>query len=260
MNWVTACAPSRKVAPKKTAETDAIFAQLEKMRQAFQTDKTVLRLSMDAKATVLLGPYARGGQNRILVKAADHDFQPGDQVTPYCILLPDYHRAYLYFTRNRVTSDFIADCFLDCWANLRSDFPDVHTLLLLQDNGPENHSRRTQFMNRMVQIADQLQLKLQLAYYPPYHSKYNPVERFWGILEQHWNGDLLDSLDTALHFARTMTWHQQHPVVTMLHQVYHKGVRLTQKAMTLLEQRFERLQGLEKYFVLIRPQPITLSG
>ena len=46
-------------------------------------------------------------------------------------------------------------------------------------------------MNRMVQIADQLQLTIQLAYYPPYHSKYNPVERFWGHLEQHWNGDLL---------------------------------------------------------------------
>lgn len=250
----------RKVDPKKTAETDAIFAQLETVRQTAQADPTILRLSMDAKATVLVGAYARGGKNRILVKAADHDFKPEDKVTPYCIFLPDHNQAYLYFTRSRVTSDFIADCLLDCWQQIHQDFPQVQTLLLHQDNGPENHSRRTQFMRRLTQIADQLQLSIQLAYYPPYHSKYNPVERFWGILEQHWNGDLLDSVETVLNFAQTMTWNQQHPVVQMVHTLYETGVRLTQKAMAQLEQRFERLPGLEKYFLLIRPQPPCHAG
>ncbi len=260
MNWGTSCVRCRKVVPKKTAETDAIFAQLDQMRLAFQADKSVLRLSMDAKATVLIGDYGRGGKNRLLIKAADHDFQPEAKVTPYCILLPDYDRAYLYFTSSRVTSDFIADCLLDCWTQIADDFPAVKTLMLLQDNGPENHSRRTQFMHRMVQLADQLQLTLHLVYYPPYHSKYNPVERFWGVLEQHWNGDLLDSVDAVLNFAKTMTWHKQHPVITMVHSLYHKGVRLSQKAMALLEQRFQRLPGLEKYFVLIRPLLNVLSG
>ena len=105
----------RKVVPKKTAETDAIFAQLGEVRKAVQHDITVLRLSLDAKATVLLGDYSRGGQNRIVVKAADHDFQAKQKVTPYCIFLPDYNRAFLYFTTSRVTSDFIVDCLLDCW-------------------------------------------------------------------------------------------------------------------------------------------------
>jgi transposase len=254
------CVRFRKVAPKKTNETDAIFAQLEGVRKTVQQDVTVLRFSLDAKATVLLGNYSRGGQNRMVVKAADHDFQAKQKVTPYCIFLPDYNRAFLYFTASRVTSDFIVDCLLDCWQQICQDFPTVKTLLLLQDNGPENHSRRTQFMQRIVQLADHCQLNIRLAYYPPYHSKYNPVERFWGILEQHWNGSLLDSLDTVLNFARSMTWNRQHPVVTLVHKVYPKGVRLAQKAMALLEQRFERLPGLEKYFVLIRPLPPALSG
>ena len=46
--------------------------------------------------------------------------------------------------------------------------------------------------------------KYRLAYYPPYHSKYNPIERTWGILENHWNGSILDEIDTILNFARTM--------------------------------------------------------
>ena len=32
-------------------------------------------------------------------------------------------------------------------------------------------------MKRMVEFSDQHQLTLELAYYPPYHSKYNPAER-----------------------------------------------------------------------------------
>ena len=250
----------RKVVPKKTAETDASFAQLGEVRKAVQHDITVLRLSLDAKAKVLLGDYSRGGQNRIVVKAADHDFQAKQKVTPYCIFLPDYNRAFLYFTASRVTSDFIVDCLLDCWQQICQEFPSVQTLLLLQDNGPENHSRRTQFMQRIVQLADHCQLNIRLAYYPPYHSKYNPVERFWGVLEQHWNGSLLDSIDTALNFARSMTWNRQHPVVTLSQKVYPKGVRLSLKDMALLEQRFERLPGLEKYFVFIRPLLTSLSG
>lgn len=226
---------------------------MEKLLTDVKKDASVLRLSMDAKATVLIGAYSRRGRNRILIKAADHDFKPDARVTPYCIFLPDYGVAYLYFTQSRVTSDFIADCLIDCWTQIQQDFPQIKTLLLQQDNGPENHSRRTQFMNRMVQIADQLQLTIQLAYYPPYHSKYNPVERFWGHLEQHWNGDILDSLDTVLKFAQSMTWHQKHPVVTLVPKVYYKGITLTQKAMASLEHRFQRLRGLEKYFVRIRP-------
>lgn len=260
MRLAITCVRFRKVAPKKTAETDAIFAQLEVVRKTVQKDISVLRISLDAKATVLLGDYSRGGQNRIVVKAADHDFQAKQKVTPYCIFLPDYNRAFLYFTTSRVTSDFIVDCLLDCWQQIGQDFPTVQTLLLLQDNGPENHSRRTQFMQRIVQLADHCHLNIRLAYYPPYHSKYNPVERFWGVLEQHWNGSLLDSLDTALNFARSMTWNRQHPVVTLVQKVYPKGVRLALKDMTLLEQRFERLPGLEKYFVFIRPLHPSPSG
>ena len=42
-------------------------------------------------------------------------------------------------------------------------------------------------------FARQDQLRVELAYYPPYHSKYNPIERCWGVLENYWNGSLLDS-------------------------------------------------------------------
>ncbi len=216
-------------------------------------------MSLDAKATVKVGEFSRRGKNRVVTKGLDHDFQPDEKVTPYGILLPDYDRLYLYFTTGRVTSDFIADCIQDCWAQVKIDFPQVNTLLLYQDNGPENHSRRTQFMYRMTQLVDKMNLTIQLAYYPPYHSKYNPIERVWGRLEQHWNGSLLDRVEVVLKFAQTMKWKNKAPIVKFVRGVYETGKKLSQKAMAVLEQRFEREPELGKWFLKIKPHALQCS-
>ncbi|MCU7911687.1 MAG: hypothetical protein KZQ63_06150 [Candidatus Thiodiazotropha sp. (ex Lucinoma aequizonata)] len=57
--------------------------------------------------------------------------------------------------------------------------------------------RRTQWLKRLTELSDTHQLTIQLAYYPPYHSKHKPVERLWGVLENHWQGEILDSIDKA---------------------------------------------------------------
>jgi hypothetical protein len=105
----------------------------------------------------------------------------------------------------------------------------------------------------MTQFADETDLTIRLAYYPPYHSKYNPIERVWSALEQHWNGSLLDSVAAVLGFAQTMTWQKMEPTVMLVTGIYETGKKLSLKAMTLLEERFEREEGLEKWFVQIRP-------
>ena len=208
-----------------------------------------MRLSLDAKATVKLGPFSRGGASRVAVAAADHDFQPEATVTPVGILLPASDELFLYGVTSAVTSDCLADCLTQWWEAMRERFAQVTTLVIDLDNGPENHSRRTQFMYRLVAFARRYGLTVRLAYYPPYHSKYNPVERCWGRLEQHWNGTLLDSLDTVMRFAATMTWKGRHPVVELMTATYQRGVTLTQAAMAAVEAQLTRLPGLEKWFV-----------
>ena len=217
----------------------------------------MLRLSMDAKATVKVGDYSRGGKNRVLVEAADHDFHPEALLTPVGILLPQEGELSLYGVTSKVTSDCLVDILASWWQTHRDRFAQVSTLVLNLDNGPESHSRRTQFMFRLVDFVAQTGLTLQLAYYAPYHSKYNPIERCWGVLENHWNGDLLDSVDTVLQFARSMTWKGQHPMVELITKTYETGVRLSQVAMAALETKVRRLTGLGKWFVEIRPDTVA---
>ncbi len=217
-----------------------------------------LRISMDAKATVKVGPFARGGKSRVATKAADHDFHPAATVTPVGIFLPASDEFFLYGVTSKVTSDCLVDRLIDWWKSVKERFPDITTLVINLDNGPESHSRRTQFMQRLLEFVQCYGISIRLAYYPPYHSKYNPVERCWGILEQHWNGSLLDSIDAVIQYARTMTWKGKHPAVELVTATYQTGVKLTKEAMDMVETQLQRLPSLEKWFVDIRHSPSAI--
>jgi transposase len=208
---------------------------------------------MDAKATVKVGPFSRGGKNRVPTSAADHDFQPAATVTPVGIFLPASDELFMSAVTSKVTSDCLVDRLVQWWEQVRPRFPQITTLVINLDNGPENHSRRTQFLYRMVQFAQTYGLTIRFAYYPPYHSKYNPIERCWGMLENHWNGVLLDTVDAVRQSAESMTWKGLHPIVDLVTTTYKTGVKRTKEAMATLESQVTRLPQLEKWFVDIVP-------
>ena len=216
----------------------------------------VVRISIDAKATVKVGPFARGGKSRTTTKACDHDFKPDATLTPVGIFLPATDDLFVYGVTSKVTSDCLVDRLEQWWETVHDRFAHITTLVINLDNGPENQSRRTQFMQRLVTFVRQSGLTVRLAYYPPYHSKYNAIERCWGILEHHWNGSILDSVDTVLQFAASMTWCGLHPVVELVTMVYATGVTLTKEAMDLVEAQLARLPGLDKWSVDIAPSAL----
>jgi len=208
----------------------------------------VIRLSIDAKATIKIGPYSRGGYNRHGATAADHDFEPEAIIKLFGIFIPQIDENHFYFTNSNVTADFMVDALQDLWPRIKQQV-DPHTIVINADNGPENSSHRTQFIKRIVEFAQSKKIDVSLAYYPPYHSKYNPVERVWGVLEKHWNGQLLDSIDKVIGLAKTMKWKGKNPFVKIIDGIYETGVRLTKSAMKKYENMLERKADLEKWFV-----------
>ncbi|MCY9669233.1 ISAzo13 family transposase [Paenibacillus alginolyticus] len=191
----------RKVKPmKKIEQTDVIFENLNRVHEAYGDKDNAVRISVDTKDRVKIGDFSRGGYNRALVKAADHDFS-NEFVTPFGIYDVTKDAIDLSFTKSKVTADFMVDAIEKYW--MESDYHlTKDTLILNADNGPENSSRRIQFLKRIVEFSARYNVKIILAYYPPYHSKYNPIERIWGRLEQHWNGDLLSNLDSEKFLSK----------------------------------------------------------
>lgn len=200
-----------------------------------------------------MGEFSRDGSSRVPVRGLDHDYEPDAKVTPFGLLLPEHDELSIVVSTSKVTSDFIVDTLEQWWCENKPRFPKVDTLVLLQDNGPENSGRRTQFLHRMVDFVEQHQINVRLAYYPPYHSKYNPVERCWGVLENHWNGSLLDTVEAVTGFAQSMTWKQRHPLVRLVTQAYQSGVRISKTAMKAVERKLSRLPHLPSWFIDIHP-------
>lgn len=244
---------TKSIPIKKKPETDAIFDQLHKINPEADETKGVIRISMDAKADIKIGPFSRCGYNRGGIKGSDHDFDPDAILKLFGIHLPAYDQQFFFFSKSKVTPDFMIDALENIWPEIEEKY-NPHTLVINSDNGPECNSHRTQFMKRIVEFACGKGIKIILAYYPPYHSKYNPVERVWGILEKHWNGEILDSVDKVLGFAGTMKWNGNNPVVKMVKSTYETGVKVGKKAMEKYEAMIKRLPGLEKWFVVISPQ------
>jgi len=111
---------------------------------------------------VKIGPFSRSGRCRVAVAAADHDFQPAGTVTPVGLLLPALDELFLDGVTSRVTSDCLVDRLAPWWATVRARFAHVTTLVRNLDNGPENHSHRTQFVARLVPFAADAGLTIRL--------------------------------------------------------------------------------------------------
>lgn len=209
---------------------------------------------MDCKATVKIGDFSRGGLTRGDHRASDHDMGCQEKYVPCGIVDEESAALHITFGSSYKTSDFIVDVIAANWNAMDAqEKAATHLIQIKMDNGPESSGRRTQFLHRMGQLADVINKPIQLLYYPPYHSKYNPIERCWGILELHWNGTKLIDAETMLEWAKQMTWKGMHPVVELSRKLYHKGISLGKGAMKAVEARLKRDPKLPKYDILINP-------
>lgn len=194
----------KKVKPlKKTEYTDQIFKNINYIKRKYENDFNTVMISMDTKDKIKLGDYSRNGYSRVDVQALDHDFE-SEYLTPFGILDLKENKTVLYNTKGKVTSDYMVDAIIDFWE--RAEYKNKKRLVIFLDNGPENSSTRTRFLYRLALFADMYNIEIIMAYYPPYHSKYNPIERIWARLEKIWNGSLLSNVEVCLNFMNNMTW------------------------------------------------------
>ena len=199
-----------------------------------------------------MGGKTRTASDGTSAKGLDHDPPAKTKWTPLGILTLATGALTLVFGRME-TSDFWVDGLKVWWEQAKGGCERVRKLVIYLDNGPNNAGVRTQWLKRMVEFADATGLTVRLVYYPPYHSKYNPVERCWSSLERKWGGALLTSLEVILSYARRMRWKGRHPTAEVLDREYAGGVKLTKAEMKPVEARLERSATLPKYDLTIRP-------
>lgn len=174
-------------------------------------------------------------------------------LVPFGILNTENDQLSIYMGESAETSDFIVDCLANWWQEHQVKYHYLEELVIDLDGGAATRSNRTQFIKRMVEFSQAIGLKIRLIYYPPYHSKYNPIERCWAALEQYWNGAILDSVEVALKWASNMTWKGINPLVYQVKTIYEKGIKVLPKQLKQYQHYWQRSQTLSQWDITIIP-------
>ncbi len=166
--------------------------------------------------------------------------------------------SWIFFWESSETSNYIVDC-IDKWLDLRKYHEKwIETIVLNLDNWPAINSHTTQFIKRMVLLSKKFNLKIRLIYYPPYHSKYNPIERLWWVLENFWNWAILDTVDTALKWAWNMTWKGINPIINKVNWVYERWIKVTKDELVKFKEFWKPSESLSKWDISIDARNMVL--
>ena len=139
-------------------------------------------LSMDTKKKELIGSYSRGNDaiyGTRVERTNDHDLKTKDTAIgiPHGIYDELYRHGQIVIGNSRDTSEFACNCLRTWWEELGCSFYSNSTsLLILCDGGGSNSSRHYIFKEDLQNLAIEIGLDITIAHYPPYCSKWNPIE------------------------------------------------------------------------------------
>ena len=193
-------------------------------------------LSIDTKKKELLGNFYRDGQlfTKAMLKTFDHDFPSfaDGVVIPHGLYDLKLNRGYLHLGTSRDTSEFACDCLEDWWQRFgRELYPRATSLLLLCDGGGSNSSRAYLFKNDLQNLVNRIGLPVRVAHYPPYTSKFNPIEhRLFPHVTRACQGVIFKSMALVKELMeKTRTRTGLKVVVDILDRVYATGRKVAEE-------------------------------
>jgi len=218
-------------------------------------DTKSLRISIDSKAKVKIGNLSRNGKSRSLEakQADDRDMVWTSTLVPFGILNLSTDKLSIYFGNSAETSDFIVDCLTRWWSEHKEYYHELEELLINLDGGSATRSDRTQLIKRIVQLAKSIGIRIRLIYDPPYHSKYNPIERCWAALEKYWHGAILGSVENAIKWAANMKWKGVSPIVNLITTKYEKKITVSKQELKQYQTFWIPSQTLPKWDITVIP-------
>jgi Rhodopirellula transposase DDE domain len=227
--------PQKVKTMAEAANRDAQFKKIARLKAKYQRAGQPV-LSMDTKSREILGDYARPG--RVLstapLAAWDHDFpfRRLGVVIPHGLFDLTRNEGFMHLGTSHETSVFAADALWDWWIRHgRRHYPFAKELLLLCDGGGSNGHRRLLFKQEIQDVAEASGLEIRVAHYPPYCSKYNPIEhRLFPHLTRVCQGVFLKSAQMVRDLMRKATTSKGLRVfATVIDRLYPLGVEVAER-------------------------------
>lgn len=219
----------KKKATGSSENRNEQFEIIAKLRAEFEKAGNPV-ISVDTKKKEPLGNLFREGSlyTTETIEVYDHDFSHLAEgvVIPHAIYDVNRNSAYINIGISRDTGEFACDSIRRWWNwRGRYDYPDATEILMLMDGGGSNSSRHHLFKQDLQKLAETIGIKIRAAHYPPYTSKWNPVEhRVFPHVTRSLQGVILTDYEIARELIEKTTTDTGLKVkATIIDKVYKTG-------------------------------------
>jgi hypothetical protein len=251
----------RKVLPGgKPADRDAQFQNIAALIGQYESAGNPY-FSIDTKAKEFLGKLFRKGRVRCTkaFEAFDHDFPSWADgvIIPHGIFDPVRNRGHINIGLSRDTTEFACDSLQWYWNRIgKQCYPDADSMLLLCDGGGSNSASKYIFKHDLQAVANRIGMSIQVAHYPSYCSKYNPIERrLFPHLSRACTGMLFDTLKTVVDLMRrASTSTGLRTTVNVIRRVYETGRNASDEMKDTIRSTINFADVLPKWNYTIKPQ------
>jgi hypothetical protein len=226
----------RKALKKKTMgprhpDRNAQFENIARLKKTYLKAGLPV-ISLDTKKKELMGDFYRDGviETQATIEVNDHDFgsMGSGTVIPHGIYDVGRNEGFVHLNTSHDTSELACDSIAAWWEDHgRASYPKAMKLLVLCDGGGSNSASRYVFKEQLQKLATRLGLEIRVAHYPPYCSKYNPIEhRLFPHVTRACLGVILGTLETVRYYmAKAETSTGLKTRVRILEKVYETGRR-----------------------------------
>ena len=254
----------RKALKKKTMgprhpDRNAQFETIARLRKKYLKAGLPV-ISIDTKKKELMGDFYRDGviDTQATIAVNDHDFASmgSGTVIPHGIYDVGRNEGFMHLNTSRDTSELACDSVAAWWGDHgRALYPRAKKLLILCDGGGSNSASRYVFKEQLQELATRLGLEIRVAHYPPYCSKYNPIEhRLFPHVTRACLGVIFRTLETVKYYmAKAETSTGLKTRVRVLDKVYETGRKCAEGFKETMKIAFDKL--LPKWNYRAIPEP-----
>ena len=218
-------------------------------------------ISIDTKKKELMGEFYRDGviETAATIEVNDHDFASmgSGTVIPHGIYDVGRNEGFMHLNTSHDTSELTCDSIAAWWEDHgRATYPKAKELLVLCDGGGSNSASRYVFKEQLQRLASRLGLEIRVAHYPPYCSKYNPIEhRLFPHVTRACLGVIFRGLETVRYYmAKAETSTGLKTRVRVLEKVYETGRKCAEGFTETMKIVFDEF--LPKWNYRAVPEPV----
>lgn len=178
------------------------------------------------------------------VQVFDHDWPSLAEgiAIPHGLYDLNLNIGYVQIGTSHDTGEFACDSVRYWWEHYGStQYPEASSILLLCDGGGSNSSRHYLFKQDLQELANEVGIEIRIAHYPPYASKYNPIEhRLFPHLTRVCEGVIFETVEVVkdlMEKAKTKTGLKV--FATVLDKVYKTGRKVTEGFKETMEIVFD---------------------